>query len=358
MRCVVAIRLIAKTAMATALLVAALAVAPASAATPVRPADLQNRDAILRWINDYRSRPDIDAVPALVQRASRLGLFHDQESSGVFVGFLAGVIGCHPARAEGLINKMLPLPAEDQWVIVKAIAYSGLPNWKELLRKVADKLSARRLMVDRYLTGRLPPLNAMALEKTETGSWEKIKGYVHAPTPDGTNALWPTFDSNPDLLDTLWGYYFATGAQSSVNRIIIMLPWSKDRNNVERLTIGNMAKYTLATNAARDADLLALLERSAKTQPAQVKPILDEVIEAAETVDTQRIRKEALFAIDELKRRGPGYKRDVSAWGQIGEGAISLGCIAAAALGQIEFGLPCVLGGALSSAAMRYWSSQ
>jgi hypothetical protein len=82
------------------------------------------------------------------------------------------------------------------------------------------------------------------------------------------------------------------------------------------------------------------------------------VIEAAETVDLARLRKEALASIDELKRKGPGYKRDVSLWGQIGQGALALGCIGAAAAGQIEFGIPCVVGGAVSSAGMRYWETQ
>jgi len=85
--------------------------------------------------------------------------------------------------------------------------------------------------------------------------------------------------------------------------------------------------------------------------------VLKEVIEAADTADIGRIRKEALASVEELKRKGPGYKRDISFWGQVGEGAISLGCVAAAALGQIEFGIPCVLGGAATSAAVRYWSS-
>jgi hypothetical protein len=70
------------------------------------------------------------------------------------------------------------------------------------------------------------------------------------------------------------------------------------------------------------------------------------------------VRREALGAIDDLKRKGPQSKRDLSTWGQIGQGALALGCIAAAATGQVQFGLPCVLGGAASSAALNYWGSQ
>ena len=39
-------------------------------------------------------------------------------------------------------------------------------------------------------------------------------------------------------------------------------------------------------------------------------------------------------------------------------GALAIGCIAAAAAGQIELGLPCVIGGATSSAAISAWDGQ
>jgi hypothetical protein len=164
---------------------------------------------------------------------------------------------------------------------------------------------------------------------------------------------------SPALLDVLWGYYCATGAfNPAVSRIVALVSWAKDRDDVERLTLGGMAKYTLAANAAKDARLLAVLKSVAKYYPKETKVELDEVIEAAETVDLARLRKDALASIDELKRKGPGYKRDISLWGQIGQGALALGCIGAAAAGQIEVGIPCVVGGAVSSAGLRYWETQ
>jgi hypothetical protein len=38
--------------------------------------------------------------------------------------------------------------------------------------------------------------------------------------------------------------------------------------------------------------------------------------------------------------------------------ALSVGCVAAAATGQVAFGLPCVIGGAASSAALKMWGAQ
>jgi hypothetical protein len=103
---------------------------------------------------------------------------------------------------------------------------------------------------------------------------------------------------------------------------------------------------------------LAKLKRASQMAPKNVAPALNEVIEAAETVETTRLRKDALASIEELKRKGPGSKRDISNWGLIGQGALALGCIAAAATGHVELGLPCIIGGAASGAALSYWNNQ
>lgn len=338
-------------------LVAALLPTLASAAPKGLP-DQPSKEMILGWINTYRHNPDPDRVPVAVRGMSRIGLITDPEGSGVYVGFLAGVIAANPDRADVLIGKIFPLSPEHHWAVVRAIAYSGHPDWRTLMQRVADRMPARGVMMDRYLADKLPRLDEAPIEKDETWG-EKVRGqftvakYFSKPAPDMKLAL------TPDLLDTLWGYYYATGSTKPLSRIVLMLRWSKDRDAVEKLTLGSMAKYTLAINAARNPDLLAKLKWVAtQEQPDAVKPILGEVIEAAETVETGKLRNEALAAIEDLRRKGPGYKRDISLWGQVGESALALGCIAAAVTGQVEFGLPCVIGGAATSAALRMWDGQ
>jgi hypothetical protein len=318
--------------------------------------ELSSRDDVLQWVDGYRNRPDPAAVPIAMKVLSRRGVLRDPESAGVYVGFLAGIIGAHPAEADGIVGKVLPaLAEEDQWLLVRAIAYSGLPDWKALLTKFAARMPSRRVMIDKYLDGTLPALEAVPLETSKPALMEKVKSYFASNTVKHA-AL--TFDGSPELLDTLWGVYFATGNYRPLSRIIAMLPWSKETDSVERLTVGGMAKYTLVSNATRSRDLLAMLKRASRHQPASVAPILNEVIEAAETMEGARVRKESLAAIDELKAKGPGYRREVSLWGKVGEGALAIGCIAAAAAGQVEFGLPCVIGGATSSAALSAWDGQ
>jgi hypothetical protein len=134
-----------------------------------------------------------------------------------------------------------------------------------------------------------------------------------------------------------------------------VLPWSKERDDAEKLTLGGTAKYTLAVNAARDAALLRELKVMREVQPADAKAVLTDVIAAADDVDLARIRKETLASVDEIRRKGAGSKRDLSFWGQAGETVVAGGCLTAAVLGQVEFGIPCVVGGSLSSAALHFW---
>jgi len=248
------------------------------------------------------------------------------DTAGIYVGFMAGVLHSNPTRAEDLISKMYPMPPEDQVAIVRAIAYSDLPEWKDLMLKFAERMPARKTLIDRFVYGKQPTLRQMTLEA-------------------GTTPL-----------DTLWGYYFATGSTEPILRMVSVLAWAKDQNNVERLTIGSMAKLSLATNASRDKELLDTLKgaMNREREAMETRVVLQEVIDAAETFEFARVRKDAMAAIDQLKAKGPASSRNTQWWGMAGQTVLALGCVAASALGQLQVGIPCVVGGALSGAALKF----
>jgi hypothetical protein len=325
---------------------------PAVAATPPG-GSLSSTDATLRWINAYRGKPEPDALPVLVRGLSEMQAFKEPESCGAYIGFIAGVLGANPERADMLIEKMLAIQAADHWVLVRAIAYSGLPNWKVLLLKYAGRMSTRSGMIDKYVSGKLPTLDQIAYQNAKPGMFDKIKGaFSFGVAPKKIVAL----DPSPELIDVLWGGYLATGSYQPIGRIIRLLPLANDKDNVDSLTTGSAAKFMLASNAVRDLHLLTMLKHAAGGQPEETAKILNDVIETAETVDTARMRKESLAAIEELKQRGPNSKREMTTWGQVGQGALSMGCVVAAATGQVEIGIPCVIGGAAYSAGLQYMS--
>jgi hypothetical protein len=311
-------------AVVLAALAAALIPPQAGAKTTAKEAtDFNRAEDLLRWINDYRQHPEPDRLPQAVKAMLDLNLLKDVEQSGIYIGFIAGVIGANPDKAETLISDMFPMPPPDQIVVVKAIAYSGLSEWKDLMGKFVERMPARKLVIERYLFGKMPVLRELPLDSAIA-------------------------------VDANWGYYFATGSSEPIQRLVRALAWSRDKNDLEKLTIGSMVKWTLAQNASRDWDLLGYLKTSLPHQPDEVAVPLKDVIESAETFELAHIRKEAMAAIEELRTKGSEASRNFAWWGQAGQTAFALGCVAAGAAGVVVAGIPCVVGGALSNVALKY----
>jgi hypothetical protein len=338
-----------------------LLIPPAYAAATPEIDPRASLSVVQQWIYNYRAKPDYGHVPAAVRVLFHAQSFKEPENAGIYLGFIAGAIGSNPAKAEQLVSSFFPVAPEDEWVIVRAIAYSGLADWRNLLRRMAPRMPGRKVMIDSYLAGTLPTLNAIPLEEATPGMLDKVRG-VFTKNPfakdDKKLRMRQTFAGNQDLLDTLWGYYFATGSHIPIVRIMQMLPWSKSRDTVDKLTVGSMARYTLASYAVRDAGLREFLRGELAGQPAAIKAPLAEVIEAADTVQLGAVRKDALAAVEELKAKGSDSRRDLSFWGQVGVGAVALGCVSAAALGQVAVGVPCVIGGSASQGLLSFWEKQ
>jgi hypothetical protein len=316
---------------------------------------------VQQWIYNYRAKPDYVHVPAAVRVLFHAQSFKEPENAGIYLGFVAGAIGSNPEKAEQLVASFFPVPPEDEWVIVRAVAYSGLPDWRNILRRLAPRMPARQVMIEAYLAGKLPTLANIPLEEAKPGMLDKLRGaFTRNPfAKDDKKSNAPlTFAGNQDLLDTLWGYYFATGSHLPILRIMQMLPWSKSRDTVDKLTVGSMARYTLASYAVRDAGLREFLRGELARQPAPVKAPLTEVVEAADTVQIAALRKDALGAVEELKAKGSDARRNLDFWGQVGVGAVALGCVSAAALGQVAVGIPCVIGGSASQGLLSFWEKQ
>src|ERR1700744_1890176 len=106
------------------------------------------------WIYNYRAKPDYAHVPAAGRGLFHAQTFKEPENAGIYLGFIAGAIGSNPAKAEQLVGSFFPVPPEDEWVVVRAIAFSGLPEWRNLMRHVASRMPGRQVMIDDYLAGK------------------------------------------------------------------------------------------------------------------------------------------------------------------------------------------------------------
>ena len=323
---------------------AATAYAPPSgsaAATPATPPEFASAERLLDWISNYRDQPQFWRVPAAVHAMRDHRLFSDEEQRWFCIGFIAGVLGTNPNDGPGLIPKMFPMPPKEQEIIIRAIAYSGRPDWQDLLVKNAAKMPLRKPLIDDLLNGRRPTLQATELD---TG---------------GTTAVY-----------ALWGYYVASGQHEPVMRIMHALQWSKgaqkagffdkltsgwgkDANDVEKVTTGGTAKWTLASYAERDRELIGLYRAELGNQPEEIAGPLKDVIEAAELFEAEKIRKEQYGAIEDAERRQLTADAGMSKGWTAGSIAIATCCMAATAFGQAQIAVPCVIGGALYSGAGR-----
>ena len=301
--------------------------------------DFASAERLLDWVSNYRDRPELWKVPAAVHAMRDHGLFTDEEQRWFCAGFIAGVLGTNPNDGPKLVPKMFPMPAKEQEVIIRAIAYSGRPDWRDLLEKHAAKMPLRRPLIDDFLNGRRPTLQDLELD---LGGAQAV--YAH------------------------WGYYVASGQHEPVVRIMQALKWSKgseeqgffgklvsgwdsDANAFDKITTGGTAKWTLASYAERDRELLGLYRAEIPNQPEDVAKPLKDVIDAAELFEAEKIRKEQYGAIEDAQRHeltaGAGMTKGWTA----GSIAIATGCVAATALGQAQIAVPCVIGGALYSGA-------
>jgi hypothetical protein len=310
------------------------------AASSEPPPAFSTPQHLLDWLANYRKHPSPSRVPGAVRAMRELGLFGDDEKEAFCTGFIAGVLGDNPKAGPGLVAKMLPMPDKDQAVLIRAIAYSGRPDWRELLIKFKPRMPLRQPLIDSYLSGDAKPIMQAEL--------------------DGSPVIY-----------ALWGYYVATGHYEPVVRIIQALRWSKSKDDgsftwskmvsgwkhdpsaVDKITTGGTAKWTLASYAERDRGLLDLYRSEYDRQPEDIARPLKDVIESAEVFESEKVRKDQFGAIEDAQKLKATNEAGMSKAATAGSIAIATGCVAASALGQIYIAVPCVIGGALYTGAVK-----
>ena len=299
-------------------------------------------EKLMDWVTTYRKHPNPSRVPPAVHAMLDYGLLADEEKEWFCIGFIAGVLGTNPKDGPALIPRMFPLPDKEQAVIIRAIVYSERPDWRELLEKNSSRMPLRRPLIDDFLQGKRPTL-------------------MELPLADG---------GSPGIY-ALWGYYVATGQHEPVVRIMQALRWSRNKDDssfsfkkifsgwgndpsaVEKITTGGTAKWTLASYAERDRELLNLYRAEASRQPEAIAKPLNDVIVAAEAFESETVRKDQFGAIADAQKAQMTNEAGMTKGATAGSIAIATGCVAATALAQPEIAIPCVIGGALYTGAVK-----
>ena len=112
---------------------------------------------------------------------------------------------------------MFPLPEENHWVSRARDRLFAHPDWRRLLRVFADRMPARRVMIDKYLVRRVAdavPGRAGAHANLRRRTSRYYFSYDTYFGDEEKAAPREALEPSPELLDTFWGYYFATGPLS------------------------------------------------------------------------------------------------------------------------------------------------
>ena len=102
-------RVIAVAVLALIFACPGLALAKPGKEKPVK--HFQSAAELLQWINGYRRNPEPKRVPDAVKAMSAFGATKDMDQAGVYIGFVAGVLGANPDTAEDLVTQDVSIAA-------------------------------------------------------------------------------------------------------------------------------------------------------------------------------------------------------------------------------------------------------
>lgn len=219
-------------------------------AAPPKFADPAKLD---QWVTYYYRHPEPAAVVDAMLALGKQGAFKNAEVAAPFFGFLAGVLGKNPATAPATLRRLAALPADQQPVVVLGVWYSGLPDAKALLAGLAKDMPAQRGMIEDLSRSTPPKLTELPLE------------------------------TDPGVMAALWGNFMATGDEAPVLRVMDALPYTMiAQGDRQRLAMGRVAEWSLASNAAQHPRVMEIVRRQAAARTGPVANILNRVIARAE----------------------------------------------------------------------------
>jgi hypothetical protein len=184
---------------------------------------------------------------------SKQGALKDSNTAAPFFGFLAGVLAKNPAMVPATLRRLAALPPDEQPVAILGLWYSGHPDTKSLLAGLVKDMPEQRSMIEDLARSTPPKLSQLPLE------------------------------SDPGIMAALWGNFMATGDEAPVLRIIEALPFTMiAQGDPQRLAMGRVAEWSLASNAAQHPLVMEIVRRQAKARTGPMANLLNRVIARAE----------------------------------------------------------------------------
>ncbi len=214
-------------------------------------ASFSSQEELGKWFTYFYLNPEPQRVPEALEYMSNNGWLDKKNSISPFFGFLSGIFSKYPNEVPTWINS-LHLESESHYgVVVLGLWYSSLPDSQQRTYDLIEKHSNLKPQFSYLYNGSPMAITDIPLEQ---GTW---------------------------VLDALWGNFMATGNPAPVVRIITTLPWLDVKGDINKLSIGGAARWSLTSNAVQHRKVLEVCESEVKLQATNVANKLTEVLEAA-----------------------------------------------------------------------------
>ncbi len=190
------------------------------------PPALATEDALSQWTTYYYLHPDSSLVVPAIRQLAAFGYFDDDADAtdAPLIGFLSGLFAQSPTHIEAWLRELDDLDPHAKDVVKRAVELANLPE-KDFL----------------------------ALEVT-----------------------------SPAMLDLLWGRFLSSGEAAYARRVMSILPWKDQHEDLQQAIIGEAAYWSLTSNALQHERVLALCRHEMKTSSASVRAILAEIVRRVE----------------------------------------------------------------------------
>lgn len=233
---------------------------PLSADTSER---LEDAEQLSEWAMNYYKKPEPHLVFQMVKKCSKLGLLKSPKKYPPLVGFIVGVNKNNPEIITELSNNIMQFSWEEQKIIIYTIWLSENKNAKNIL----NSLLQSGLNKEDFIKNLLIQKQHGIFDISSIGS--------------------------ASILDIYWGYFFATGDEYPVIKIIGTLPWLNKpehvtENDLAKLLIAGAARWSLGALCVQDDRVFSICRQQLASQPEEVKVFLAEIVAEAEKERAER----------------------------------------------------------------------
>lgn len=229
---------------------------PASAAVPTAatesrgPKSIASDQDLNAWLTYYYLHPQPELVVPATLLAEKKG-YLNSESGGPYMAFLSRVFAQNPTKIAGWNKELeVAIQPKSKPILWTALWWSHTKESGQLLDEIAKTLSP----------------------KTQTSLLEQI-----AKPPEPIEKM----DINhPNVVDMLWGAFFATGDEKYIQRLISVLSWETQSKDLNKMQVAASVRWSLTSNAEQHPAVLQICQQVREKQP-DLRTVLDPVIEKA-----------------------------------------------------------------------------